>query len=404
MTKGTDYTVIGVLGAPGAGKSRLMNELCGFQHHGSMATEQLPFQVADAGAGPLKHCTAGVDIRVSADRVIAIDTQPVRSSSIVAELLQADSPPPGLLPALQDMCSSNTGHQAKPVTNVSAEAVAELMDLQLAMWLLRVVVMTNDFYSPDVWWLLSNAGMLLARLPDPAVPADAADRESGRDPPGAAVLRGPEVLPPMGTVTCCHPLYREALIHWRQGVDRTAQVVLGASGVDFGLPAQDDIISACVAAGQVLQGSGIKLARHVCVPSWLDLPTLGEGQDSSHVPGEFHSKAAPAQPPRDRRRWNECGLSFLLPSTDNESHRSAPEEGAEDTAMHHATHAALSKSLCQQILALHRQQRKSAMSEQEWLTAAENTWRAIQQSADLGEFVMQLQETKLLSAGGWRVS
>ena len=68
----------------------------------------------------------------------AIDTQPVRSSSIVAELLQADSPPPGLLPALQDMCSSNTGHQAKPVTNVSAEAVAELMDLQLAMWLLRV--------------------------------------------------------------------------------------------------------------------------------------------------------------------------------------------------------------------------------------------------------------------------
>ena len=29
MTKGTDYTVIGVLGAPGAGKSRLMNELCG---------------------------------------------------------------------------------------------------------------------------------------------------------------------------------------------------------------------------------------------------------------------------------------------------------------------------------------------------------------------------------------
>ena len=78
--------------------------------------------------------------------------------------------------------------------------------------------MTNDFYSPDVWWLLSNAGMLLARLPDPAVPADAADRESGRDPPGAAVLRGPEVLPPMGTVTCCHPLYREALIHWRQGV------------------------------------------------------------------------------------------------------------------------------------------------------------------------------------------
>ena len=44
------------------------------------------------------------------------------------------------------------------------------------------------------------------------------------------------------------------------------------------------------------------------------------------------------------------------------------------------------------------------MSEQEWLTAAENTWRAIQQSADLGEFVMQLQETKLLSAGGWRVS
>ena len=54
-------------------------------------------------------------------------------------------------------------------------------------------------------------------------------------------------------------------------------------------------------------------------------------------------------------------LPFMCSPADNESHRSAPEEGAEDTAMHHATHAALSKSLCQQILALHRQQRKSAV-------------------------------------------
>jgi len=364
MTKGTDFIVIGVLGAPGTGKSRLLNDLCGLQE--DRPGEPPPFEVDVQGSETgVKHCTTGVDIRVGLDRVIAIDTQPVKSSSVLLELLQADSPAPGLLPALQTMCSCPDGPEQKPVTNVSAEAVAELMDLQLAMWLLRVchvvVVMSSDVHAPDIWRLLSTAGMLQGRLPDLAVAV-----ESGE-------VQHPQPQGPDSQV-------------------RTAQVVLGATGVDLEGYTKDRFFHASLAAAKALEGSTIHLARNVHVPGWFNVPASGQQLWQQGV-----RKAG--------------GLGFLLPAP-QPSGTLRPGSATSDSLQNPSLEkrealqslAGLSQELCHQILALQRHPRKPAMSEQEWLAAAGNMWNAIQESEDLGEYIMHLQGTLLHSAGGWRVN
>ncbi|KAI5435840.1 hypothetical protein KIW84_022318 [Lathyrus oleraceus] len=89
LTENTDFTVIGVIGGPGAGKSTIMNELYAFD---SSSADMLPPFVIQSieDRAMARHCSNGIEPRISAERVILLDTQPVFSASVLVEMMEPD--------------------------------------------------------------------------------------------------------------------------------------------------------------------------------------------------------------------------------------------------------------------------------------------------------------------------
>eukprot|EP00897_Mesotaenium_endlicherianum_P010927 jgi/Mesen1/9863/ME000070S09145 len=87
MTDNADYTVVGVIGPPGVGKSSILNELYGFSPAAAgggpgggttpAGAALPPFAVqADDARASARNTTSGIDARVSpSDRLILLDTQ-----------------------------------------------------------------------------------------------------------------------------------------------------------------------------------------------------------------------------------------------------------------------------------------------------------------------------------------
>ncbi|XP_010261639.1 PREDICTED: protein SMG9-like isoform X3 [Nelumbo nucifera] len=74
MTENTDFTVIGVIGPPGVGKSTILNELYGFD--GTSPGMLPPFVTESEEIRAMaRHCTTGIELRISAERLILLDTQ-----------------------------------------------------------------------------------------------------------------------------------------------------------------------------------------------------------------------------------------------------------------------------------------------------------------------------------------
>ena len=118
----SDFTVIGVLGCQGVGKSTVMSLLAGA---GWRSDEREPGRLRDPPFAPQtletllqgSHQTVGVDVTVTQERLILLDTQPLLSPSVLVELLRKESLP----------------QEAQ-----SAENLAELHSLRVAMLLLSV--------------------------------------------------------------------------------------------------------------------------------------------------------------------------------------------------------------------------------------------------------------------------
>ncbi|PQM41225.1 protein SMG9-like [Prunus yedoensis var. nudiflora] len=89
LTENTEFTVVGVIGPPGVGKSTIMNELYGFD---ATSPGMLPpFAIeTEEGKAMARHCSMGIEPRVSAERLILLDTQPVFSPSVLAEMMRPD--------------------------------------------------------------------------------------------------------------------------------------------------------------------------------------------------------------------------------------------------------------------------------------------------------------------------
>lgn len=81
--------MVGVIGPPGVGKSTILNELYGFET--SSPGMPLPFVVqSDESKAMARHCTMGMELRVSAERLILIDSQPVFSPSVLVDMMKPD--------------------------------------------------------------------------------------------------------------------------------------------------------------------------------------------------------------------------------------------------------------------------------------------------------------------------
>lgn len=119
-----------------------------------------------------QHCTRGITLRVSADRQVALDTQPLFSASVLADMVARwEQQPPAAL-AAPAVAAAGEGKAAA----VPYEGVQALAQLQLAVLLLstchRVLVFCEGVGDGArcTWDFMLTAEMLARGIPDPSLP------------------------------------------------------------------------------------------------------------------------------------------------------------------------------------------------------------------------------------------
>ncbi|KAK3131439.1 hypothetical protein QOZ80_6AG0506470 [Eleusine coracana subsp. coracana] len=165
LTENNDFMVIGIIGPPGVGKSTIMNELYGYD--GTSPGMLPPFATQTEESKLMaKHCTAGIDIRISNERVILLDTQPVYSPSVLIDMMRAD------------------GSSTIPVLNgdpLSAELAHELMGIQLGVFLASVcnivLVVSEGINDLSMWDLMLTVDLLKHNIPDPSLLTSSASQD-----------------------------------------------------------------------------------------------------------------------------------------------------------------------------------------------------------------------------------
>ncbi|XP_024021025.1 protein SMG9 isoform X1 [Morus notabilis] len=156
LTENTDFAVIGVIGPPGVGKSTIMNELYGFDPTSPGMLPPYTVQLEEVRA-MARHCSMGIEPRVSAERLILLDTQPVLSPSVLAEIMRPD------------------GSSTIPVPggeSLSAELAHEIMSIQLGVLLTSIchilLVVSEGVHDQSMWRLMSTVDLLKHGIPDPS--------------------------------------------------------------------------------------------------------------------------------------------------------------------------------------------------------------------------------------------
>uniref|UniRef100_A0A147BDX5 Protein SMG9 n=1 Tax=Ixodes ricinus TaxID=34613 RepID=A0A147BDX5_IXORI len=139
-----DFYVVGVVGMQGSGKSTVMSILSG--QYGQAGERQL-FRPQSRELRELgQHCTTGVDIYVTPERMILLDTQPVLSASVMDHMIQFEKKTPGG----GDFHSLENAHM--------------MQSLQMASFLMAVchtVVVVQDWFAdPNFLRFVLSAEML----------------------------------------------------------------------------------------------------------------------------------------------------------------------------------------------------------------------------------------------------
>lgn len=156
LTDNTDFTVVGVIGPPGVGKSTIMNELYGYD--GTSPGMLPPFAIQSEDTKAMaRHCTIGMEPRMSSERLILLDTQPVFSPSVLAEMTRPDG---------SSTISVLSGE------SLSAELAHELMGIQLGVLLASIchilVVVSEGVHDINMWKLMLTVDLLKHGIPDPS--------------------------------------------------------------------------------------------------------------------------------------------------------------------------------------------------------------------------------------------
>ncbi|GMY06365.1 protein SMG9-like isoform X2 [Fagus crenata] len=156
LTENTDFTVVGVIGPPGVGKSTIMNELYGFDATSPGMLPAFGIESEDSRA-MARHCSIGIEPRISADRIILLDTQPVFSPSVLAEIMRPDG---------SSTISVLSGE------SLSAELAHELMSIQLGVLLASIchvlLVVSEGVHDNNMWRLMLTVDLLKHGIPDPS--------------------------------------------------------------------------------------------------------------------------------------------------------------------------------------------------------------------------------------------
>ncbi|XP_044471306.1 protein SMG9-like [Mangifera indica] len=147
---------MGIIRPSGVGKSTIMNELYGFD--GSSPGMLPPYTILSEDTRAMaRHCTSGIEPRISAERLILLDTQPVLTSSVLAEMMRPD------------------GSSTVPVLggeSLSAELAHELMNIQLGVLLSSIchilLVMSEGIHDDNMWRLMLKVDLLKHGIPDPS--------------------------------------------------------------------------------------------------------------------------------------------------------------------------------------------------------------------------------------------
>ncbi|TKY71109.1 SMG9 protein [Spatholobus suberectus] len=157
LTENTDFTVIGVIGPPGVGKSTIMNELYGFDSSSPGMLPPFAIQSEETRA-MARHCSTGIEPRISTERIILLDTQPVFSASVLAEMMRPDG---------SSTISVLSGEA------LSAELAHELMGIQLAVLLASIchilLVVSEGVHDDSMWHLMLTVDLLKHGISDPSL-------------------------------------------------------------------------------------------------------------------------------------------------------------------------------------------------------------------------------------------
>ncbi|KAL4557262.1 hypothetical protein LXL04_035435 [Taraxacum kok-saghyz] len=156
LTDNTDFTVIGVIGPPGVGKSTIMNEIYGFDATSPGTLPPFPIESMETKA-LAKHCTVGIEPRITSERIILLDTQPVYSPSVLADMIRPDG----------SSTISVLGGEPLP-----AELAHELMSIQLGVLLTSIchiiLVVSEGVHDNNMWRLMATVDLLKHSIPDPS--------------------------------------------------------------------------------------------------------------------------------------------------------------------------------------------------------------------------------------------
>ncbi|KAK8686939.1 hypothetical protein V6N13_085773 [Hibiscus sabdariffa] len=171
LTENTDFKVVGIIGPPGVGKSTIMNELYGFD--GISPGMLPPFAIQSEETRAMsRHCTVGIEPRVSAERLILLDTQSVFSPSVLSEIMRPD----GL-----STVSVLSGE------SLSAELAHEIMNIQLGVLLASIchilLVVSDGVHDNRMWHMMLTVDLLKHGIPDPSslAPLHSQSSTSGLD-------------------------------------------------------------------------------------------------------------------------------------------------------------------------------------------------------------------------------
>ena len=139
----SDYLVVGVIGLQGSGKSTILSLLGGNNEKDAYRSYIFQPQVKGVREDGV-HETTGIDIFVTQERIILLDTQPVLSPSVLDSYIQYEK-----------RCSPEY---------TCAEAIIETQSLQIASFLMsicNVMLVMQDWFT-DLHFLefLKNAEML----------------------------------------------------------------------------------------------------------------------------------------------------------------------------------------------------------------------------------------------------